>query len=114
MLIRILFFFASNRNDLTQAKQNYYKNVVGDGAEGKKHTIWLTKSKEIRRQTQKEEPGNSAVGETESCDYLMASFVFFFLKSFRSSQSPTAVESGGQGISIYIPIKITNPGREFP
>lgn len=65
MLIRILFFFASNRNDLTQAKQNYYKNVVGDGAEGKKHTIWLTKSKEIRRRTQKEEPGNSAVGETE-------------------------------------------------
>lgn len=52
--------------------------------------------------------------ERQSSDYLMASFVFFFLKSFRSSQSPTAVESGGQGISIYIPIKITNPGREFP
>lgn len=52
--------------------------------------------------------------ERQSSDYLMASFVFFFLKSFHSSQSPTAVESGGQGISIYIPIKITNPGREFP
>lgn len=52
--------------------------------------------------------------ERQSSDYLMASFVFFFLKSFRSSQSPTVVESGGQGISIYIPIKITNPGREFP
>lgn len=79
------------------------------GRRGEAHRI----KGNLRTQAQKQ-PGNvSAAGEIGSSNFLMLSFVFSFLLWVIPLKSESTMgETSGQGILIYIPIKVINQARE--